>query len=565
MISVVFSWVFIFAIVFIVGFAGLIVYYKVAGIDLIKPEHILITGIIMCTIFAECFSVFYKVGMLAFTTLVTICILIILSLHKMIFCYVTKSIRLANKKKILFAILLMLIIACLTAVPNQLGDTYGYHAQSIRWIEEYGIVKGEGNFQTRNAFNSSFLVLQALFSFKWIVGQSFHQMNGFCAWIMISIGVFTLSPIRKKDAKADFLVSDFMNIAIIIPFVFNYALLSSDSTDFFAMSLTSFILAEWMRCIEQKTKLVDNYAWLIMYIAFCATLKLSCIFIAIPIICYPIICFVKEKNIRRVVLYVVIAMIFTCPFFIRNYYLSGWLVFPFSAVDMFDPVWKVPKETVLNHEFITKWFNRIPYNYKDSSSRVFPDWIILWWRDQNALDLILFILSLASSVAIIYKYIISYSKRKMCCIQEILMCAAMMISLIAWFWSAPVFRFGWAYVLGLIFYGIGKICRKINSYFNVIFITNNMIRKLCFNIVVVSMVLVIIFECLILNKHDMVILQEDYLETDTVAIEKDGIIVYQGLSGYHSFPATQEDVNQWSLIKYGDISEGIYATGVPGT
>lgn len=64
-------------------------------------------------------------------------------------------------------------------------DTALYHAQAIHLIEEYGCTKGLGNLHNRFAYNSSFLCLQALYSWASIVGQSLHGMNAYIAVILV--------------------------------------------------------------------------------------------------------------------------------------------------------------------------------------------------------------------------------------------------------------------------------------------------------------------------------------------------------------------------------------------
>lgn len=41
-----------------------------------------------------------------------------------------------------------------------------YHAQAVRWYEEYGVVKGLGNLQWHFAYNSSYFAFAALFSLE---------------------------------------------------------------------------------------------------------------------------------------------------------------------------------------------------------------------------------------------------------------------------------------------------------------------------------------------------------------------------------------------------------------
>ena len=74
-------------------------------------------------------------------------------------------------------------------------DTGIYHAQAIRWYEEYGLVKGLGNLQQHFAYNSAYLAYAAAFSMKWLVGQSLHGTNGFlqaflCIWALYGLKNF---------------------------------------------------------------------------------------------------------------------------------------------------------------------------------------------------------------------------------------------------------------------------------------------------------------------------------------------------------------------------------------
>ena len=70
-------------------------------------------------------------------------------------------------------------------------DTGIYHAQAIHWIELYPAVPGLGNLHTRFAFNSSWLVINAFFSFAFTGIQSFHALPG------LLVCVFSLEALRS--------------------------------------------------------------------------------------------------------------------------------------------------------------------------------------------------------------------------------------------------------------------------------------------------------------------------------------------------------------------------------
>ena len=81
-------------------------------------------------------------------------------------------------------------------------DTGLYHAQAIRWIEEYGVVPGLGNLHSRFAYNSAAFPLCAVYSMRWLGGSLFpegiHAVQGFLA-LLVGIqcsGIRTLAARR---------------------------------------------------------------------------------------------------------------------------------------------------------------------------------------------------------------------------------------------------------------------------------------------------------------------------------------------------------------------------------
>ena len=66
-------------------------------------------------------------------------------------------------------------------------DTGLYHAQAVRWINEYGVVPGLGNLHFRLAFNSAWLVFSSFFDLLAFDGKAYHLVN----LIIFTIGVMT--------------------------------------------------------------------------------------------------------------------------------------------------------------------------------------------------------------------------------------------------------------------------------------------------------------------------------------------------------------------------------------
>jgi hypothetical protein len=78
---------------------------------------------------------------------------------------------------VLGALILLTALEISTHTPGN-PDTGLYHAQTIRWIETFPAVPGLGNLHSRLAYNSSWLTLNALFSFAFLSDQSYHTLPG---------------------------------------------------------------------------------------------------------------------------------------------------------------------------------------------------------------------------------------------------------------------------------------------------------------------------------------------------------------------------------------------------
>src|SRR5688572_17486787 len=72
-------------------------------------------------------------------------------------------------------ILLMVIMNALTIIHP---DTLGYHAQTIKWNEEYKVVPGLVHLETRLGYQGLWYLLLALFSFRFTGTSALTFING---------------------------------------------------------------------------------------------------------------------------------------------------------------------------------------------------------------------------------------------------------------------------------------------------------------------------------------------------------------------------------------------------
>ena len=190
-------------------------------------------GVAFTVFYAQMFSIFYKVGLFANV------LLLILAAAGVIFYrdrFAEELKRLWNQRNIKRAMvyaLLFLLYAYGTSRGIEHYDTGLYHAQSVRWIEEYGVSRGLGNLHSRLAYNSTAFPWTALYSFRFLGGQSFHCGAGFLAWLL---SVVCVSRFWEKGSRR-FRLSDFVRVMAAY-YLFNiFDEMISPASDYFMVLL----------------------------------------------------------------------------------------------------------------------------------------------------------------------------------------------------------------------------------------------------------------------------------------------------------------------------------------
>ena len=87
---------------------------------------------------------------------------------------------------------------------------------------------------------------------------------------------------------------------------------------------------------------------------------------------------IKEKRGREIVKFLLLGLFTIAPFLIRNVILSGWLVYPFTAIDLFDVDFKIPKGMAdYDAKEIQVWgrgFTDVT-RYDDPITAWLPEWV----------------------------------------------------------------------------------------------------------------------------------------------------------------------------------------------
>lgn len=282
-----------------------------------------------------------------------------------------------NKYVLLLFFLSSLFILVKSAATPSAFDTGLYHAQAIRWIEEYPVVPGLGNLHGRLAFNSAWFPANALFGFSFLKLQPFHVLNGFFLLIFAFICLQGLSNLIASQ----YLFGNILRAAISLPALFVFKdQLSSPTPDLPAALLVCLIFIYYVPRLERPNEVPDQLgSWSICFLAAWAiTIKLSVLPLAlfIPVIAGQEIFRGRARNLWLLAGGVVFAVI---PFFFRNIWLSGYLVYPLPGLDLFHFDWKVPAAAVLAEKQAVESFARDP-GYVLPQVKCAFSWVPLWFH-----------------------------------------------------------------------------------------------------------------------------------------------------------------------------------------
>ena len=568
MLSVILIWCYMLMTTFFVGYGILRIITHRIPYQIRHMDSYLFCGLVGVTVYAQFFSLVCKVGLLANLILCTVCLVIVLIDRK----------ALGSKLKVLWSdikrkgsgkrgrMLVILFLFLLFAYGTSRGiihyDTGLYHAQSIRWLEEYGVVKGLGNLHCRLAYNSSSFALSALYSMSFLGGQSYHCCAGFLAFILAVICLRIIDSIRNGRLCT----GDFARVMCIYYLVIIFDEMVSPASDYFMVLTAFYIVIRWLDLLEQQEKTVLPYALLCVLGVFLMTVKLSAALILILVI-HPAYYILKEKRWREIILYLFLGVITALPYFIRNVIISGWLVYPFTQIDLFEVPWKIPKGLAdYDAREIQVWGRG--YTDVTQFDRSVFEWLPDWFRALAGSDKLL-VLVAGSSVAIliVYGLVLLWKRTTVPARQWQLLLVQMTVagSFLFWLGTSPLIRYGCVYVYltsavvlgGIYDVVINHNCRAGNKW-------RYVVSRLC----IASVALLVAYKLLAFGgeiirsySNDYWLTQKYYENYEVIPYELEGVTFYYPARGdqvgYESFPSSPA-VAQIGFLGE-DIADGFYS------
>lgn len=326
----------------------------------------------------------------------------------------------------------------LNAGPTMMDDTESYHIQMIKWIQEYGTVPGLANLHLRYGFNSSWFTSIGLLAPASGSINHFLALNGLIScWACI----YFFNKI-SSNLPTHFSPGYKMMLATLVCLLF--ALLvwpmirGNANTCNYDFITTLCVLILFIETLYAKPFTLQG-EWIIWpcYLFTVRIINFPLLLLTLPILWSA----VTQKKWRSSFAIIGSFAFLIVPFLIRNVILSGYLLFPSRAFDVFSFDWKADQQMTVNIVEYIRYYNRVNVAFQGiSTTRAipFPDWLLSWFHFQVWYNKLLLISSFLCFGLSLVKWKLLRDKISLMAIYALLVIGAVLLS---WFIIAPDPRF----------------------------------------------------------------------------------------------------------------------------
>ncbi len=238
------------------------------------------------------------------------------------------------KKSIqIFGFLLTVLILMQSATQPFIVDNETYYIQTIKWLNEFGLVKGLANLHFFLGQMSGWHLLQSGFNFGFAT-DGHNDLNGFLIWIFTFFSLHHLNRFFQSRITMDLFLG-----LIPVGNLFFFQFVSAPSPD-----LPVFLISQLIFYLFYKNFISyqSDFKPIFLLIFFLILIKIT----VLPLLILPIVLLIKHRLIKaewRFVMFV--AAISFSIYFLKNYIISGYLIYPVSLFgSLFNPDWKLSPE-----------------------------------------------------------------------------------------------------------------------------------------------------------------------------------------------------------------------------
>ena len=565
MLSVLLDWLIIAITSYTVGYGFLRLMSICIGREVSAGKNAnvlrLLIGFMLTNVYAEIWSIFSPVNMWAVYILVFIT-LVIAYMCKQDMAE-TVNISKAPKPAVIASVAVIILMAYGSSRGYMHYDTTLYHASAIRWIEEYGVVPGLANLQSRYGYNSAEFAHNALYSFKWYTGRSLHCTTGFLAMVSAHL----LYDKELFTGRRTIQSVDFVRIGLLYYLGVLFSQMVSPASDYVANLLIFDILILMLGRVKDRTLPADHYVLISLLAIYGITVKVS--LAPMVLICLiPFVYYIIKKDVRSILFCIVSGLVIAVPYFIRGYILSGWILYPSTLIKLGNPDWQVPiGEAQYDAKEISMWGRGITDATKWSEVTL-TNWIPSWFAALDTVEKVLITAVIASTVVLVAIEIrLGLSKnrgglQRNNILLELPIAWIMLLGVLTWFFGAPLVRYGLGFVLSFPLLVVGILYELVFREVRIAGINKDrtgsdrsspverkeIVGRVLFLIIAGVMVLMkvkgLVVDIAGSLDRDCLIWQQDYEDPEAFTYEVNGVTIYVakngGGMGYNKFPSSIE-------------------------
>lgn len=458
MLTILLNWAYMLFTCFCIGFFFAWSAEKALRYSVKRLDSILMAGLVMATVYAQTVSLFCRVGIEANVALTVASIAGCIALRRRMWVFLKENFSRASLARKLLVPAAFLLWSFFSSRGYMVPDMDLYHGQSIRWIEEYGAVKGLGNLNSRFGYNSSLFAVSALYSMKFLLGRSLHAVNGFIAFVL-TLAIFDFGEAFRRRRMW---LSDYARAGAAYYLTLICDEVIAPSSDYATMCTIFFIVIKWLSQLEREEEQerghIAPYALLCVAGVYALTLKLSAGLILLLTV-KPACMLIKEKRWREIAFYLGLGLAAAVPWMARTVVITGWLFFPFASLDLFSVDWKIIDEGLIRSDaYLIKAWARTANVLEDTSLRSwFPHWFQTALSPMEKLLIVADFLSCAEIAVIVA---LTFIKKRWERLDVLLVMISVGGSYLFWQFVAPMVRYGYAYMLLLAAIAGGYVLEK---------------------------------------------------------------------------------------------------------
>lgn len=345
-------------------------------------------------------------------------------------------------------------------------DTGLYHVPTVRWIEAYPVVPGLGNLHDRLAFNSAYLLYAALLDQGFWDGRAQHLAGGLLLLALFAQGIVSLGRLLRRDPAHR--AADGFGALIGIAMLQQALLpdIASLSPDLPIFALTAVLTGQFLAFLEWRDGQGREANFAIFALVVPAligvTVKLSFAAFAGALIPLTLAVWLRRASPERRKTLAWIggaAALILVPWLARGVILSGYPAYPITAGAL--PVaWRVPEATAISQsDWIRSWARQPEARPEDTLNSW--DWLRPW------LDRLLLMYDVgaalcfacAAGVILLAGRVLRRVRPTGHGLWPVLLPPA--VSLIAWFFTAPAYRFASGSIAAL---GAGSLVIALHGW-----------------------------------------------------------------------------------------------------